>query len=84
MLYVCVRLSLPSISCSYNVKDPWFKICLIYGTVKQQLNFRGQMPFCADHSGNAFLGMKCLRSVVGSNSTQGMDVCLRFVCVCVR
>jgi hypothetical protein len=34
-------------------------------------------PFTADHSGRANTG------IVGSNPTQGMDVCLRVFCVCV-
>jgi hypothetical protein len=33
------------------------------------------------HSGSAIQGMNT--GVVGSNSTQGMDVCVRLICVCV-
>jgi hypothetical protein len=37
----------------------------------------------ADHSGRVVKGMKCLRPLVGSNLTQGMDVCFRLFCVYV-
>jgi hypothetical protein len=49
--------------------------------------FTESHPRTADHSDRAVKGMSCLRplkhKVVGSNFTQGMDVCARLFCVCV-
>jgi hypothetical protein len=45
------------------------------------------MSLTADHSGRAVWGITVFdpsnAGIVGSNSTQGMDVCVRFFCVCV-
>jgi hypothetical protein len=51
-------------------KDKEFQFC--YGTRSR----------CADHSGRAVFAPSNT-GIVGSNPTQGMDVCLRLICVCV-
>jgi hypothetical protein len=54
---------------------------------KRGIHFMYTYTMGADHSGSAVLSTKTVftRSnpgIVGSNPTQGMDVCLRLFCLC--